>query len=865
MPARVPVTAVLVAHDGSRWLPEALSALASSTAVPERLVAVDTGSADDSAALLRRATGHVLELPRSTGHAAAVHAALAAVPADTRWVWLLHDDCAPDPDALAALLHAAAADPAAAVLGPKVVDWQDPRVLVEIGCTTDGSGARDTGVEPGELDQGQHDAVRQVLAVGTAGALVRRDVWDQLGGLDPALPLHRDDVDLGWRASSAGHRVLVVPQARVRHARAATVGSREIDCAAGGTAAVDRRAALQVLLAHSPLLPLVLLRVLLASVLRAAGRLLLRQPRAARAELTAPWSTSPARLRAARRARAATRTVPQRELRPLMGSPLRRARSRLSALVDRSGSRPVPALDEPATAPDGRLQRRPGLLLTGVLAVLALVAERALMGRGALAGGELLPGAEDVLATYAGSHQPEVLLTPVVGLVLLGLVPLSGAMAYALSGLVTRAVPLRIWAAATWALLPVATGAVAAGRLDAALVHLALPPLVVVGLRLLVRDPREGGWSRPVAAGLVLTPVVAVAPLVWLVALVLLGGVALARLGAAAPAQRPARRRRLLAAALALAVPLVLVLPWSPQLLDPASLHGAGRVLPGDAQTGWRLLLLDPGGPGTPVVWTSVGLLIAALGGLLRARRVRLAAGGWGLALVGFGVAVVLAGVLVDGQPVWPGPALDLLALGLLLAALVAAEGLQGSLSRSSFGARQLVAVVVVLLAAAVPVLCAGQWLARGADGPLQRQRADALPAFVRAELEASPGRRALLLGPEPDGAVRYAVTGAPGPRLGDRPVRLDAAVADLLTPGGVAPAEALARRGIGFVSATADLPVLDGQPGLERQPGERPLWRVAVPVTSRPEDQAPGLPTALQPLALLLALVLARPARRPA
>jgi GT2 family glycosyltransferase len=81
MPARVPVTAVLVAHDGSRWLPEALSALASSTVTPARVVAVDTGSTDDSAALLRQATGHVLDLPRTTGYAAAVHAALAAVPA----------------------------------------------------------------------------------------------------------------------------------------------------------------------------------------------------------------------------------------------------------------------------------------------------------------------------------------------------------------------------------------------------------------------------------------------------------------------------------------------------------------------------------------------------------------------------------------------------------------------------------------------------------------------------------------------------------------------------------------------------------------------------------------------------------------
>ena len=42
-----------------------------------------------------------------------------------------------------------------------------------------------TGVEFREVDQGQHDGRSDVLAVGTAGMLVRREVWDRLGGPDP--------------------------------------------------------------------------------------------------------------------------------------------------------------------------------------------------------------------------------------------------------------------------------------------------------------------------------------------------------------------------------------------------------------------------------------------------------------------------------------------------------------------------------------------------------------------------------------------------------------------------------------------------------------------------------------------------------
>src|SRR5690606_2272724 len=118
------------------------------------------------------------------------------------WVWLLHDDCAPDVNALRALLAAADRDPKAAILGPQLREWHDRRVLLEIGVTVSRSGRRDTGLEPKEYDQGQHDeihGVRDVLSVSTAGMLIRLDVWEELSGLDPSLPLFRDDLDLCWR------------------------------------------------------------------------------------------------------------------------------------------------------------------------------------------------------------------------------------------------------------------------------------------------------------------------------------------------------------------------------------------------------------------------------------------------------------------------------------------------------------------------------------------------------------------------------------------------------------------------------------------------------------------------------------------
>ena len=128
------MTAVLVAHDGGRWLPRALAALTASRRRPEVVVGVDTGSTDDSAELLESsdAVDEVVVAQRGTTFGAAVAAGLAAAGEsvidlrDSRssssetvdWVWLLHDDCAVRPDTLEQLLAQADRMPSAGVVGP---------------------------------------------------------------------------------------------------------------------------------------------------------------------------------------------------------------------------------------------------------------------------------------------------------------------------------------------------------------------------------------------------------------------------------------------------------------------------------------------------------------------------------------------------------------------------------------------------------------------------------------------------------------------------------------------------------------------------------------------------------------------------
>lgn len=869
------VTAVLIAHDGARWLPTTLNAVKSSRRPVQRFVAVDTGSVDDTRDLLERSVGasSVISAPRSAGFAAAADRAVAAfarapalapsgVEADAivEWIWLLHDDSAPSPTALELLLEIADEMPSAGVIGPKLRGWDDHRVLVEVGVTVDRGGRRETGLEPGELDHGQHDGDRDVLAVSTAGMLVRRDVWDELGGLDRGLPLFRDDLDFGWRANLAGHRVVVCSRAIVYHAQAAAAGQRRVDSAPPYPRRVDRQAALRTMVVNaSPAwLPWIGTRLLLASLLRALAFLLTKRPLDAWDETRAALAVfgRPRALLKARSARKSHWVVPHSDVRRLFaprGTRIRYYAEALSQRVATVGG------DQPNDR-RGLIRRvvtRPGVLLVGALLLVALIAQRHVLG-GNLHGGALLPapsGASDLWNTYTQHWHPTgfgswaaappylailaVLAWICLGsapfavqVLVLGSVPLAGLSAYLAAKPLAPAARVRVWVAATYALLPVVTGAVSTGRLGASVVAILLPWVLSGLARALVPSfaadgARRAAGLRPAWAAVIpLTVATAFDPMVY----VLLGAVVVIALVWSLARRAFVRAGRAL---VLLAAPPLLLLPWTARLVDHPSrlVAGVGQLLPGlqdRALTPVDVLLLRPGGPGMPPVWLEVVVVLAGLAGLLQLTRPGPARLGWLLALTGLvgGLVVTHVPVRVEGGsavevPGWPGTSTALIGAGLLMAAAVAGARLRARLSAASFGWRQPVALLITAAAVATPVAAAAMWLGRG-TGPLLRDGAtEVLPAFIRDPAASHGQPRTVVLRPStasPVGVptssasatdlVQYALLRDRSPRLGDADLppdatqvaTLDTAVADLAGGFGQKAATELAHAGVRYV-----------------------------------------------------------------
>ncbi|MBD3780710.1 MAG: glycosyltransferase [Micrococcales bacterium] len=540
--APAPVTAVLVTHGVTGFLATSLRALAAQVRAPARVLVVDAGDRPDPAlaatvrdAGLPAGSTTVLTATGARTFGDAVRAVVAAERAGApRWLWLLHDDSAPDPSALAELVRAVEAAPSVAVAGVKQRTWTAPARLLEVGVRTSLSGRRTVDVEPGEVDQGQHDGREDVLGVGLVGALVRRDVWEDLRGTDPALGPFGDGLDLCRRARLAGHRVVVVPAAVVRHAQAGYHALRDpgtdvaqvVDLDADGEpdnadprrSYAARRTALlhqRLVWAPLPLLPLVAVMAVLAGAVRVLVRIAGKEPVLAAAEVAAPLRAlgRPAAVVRARRQARRTRRLPRRTLRPLQADARTVWRQWRDRRLTRAEARRVvraPSELELRELAALAVRRRAvlGALAVVLVAVTAVafgpLVTRTLGGQ-ALVGGALVsaasglgdvwdattstwvagglgnPGPADALLTalLPGTALAGGSLAVAVTVLLLGSVLLAGLGAWFAAGAATRSVGVRAWAAVVWAALPSLLLAAGQGRVGAVLVHVALPWLVL--------------------------------------------------------------------------------------------------------------------------------------------------------------------------------------------------------------------------------------------------------------------------------------------------------------------------------------------------------------------------------------------------
>jgi GT2 family glycosyltransferase len=231
---------VLVSYNAVEELAKTLAALTGPAAPAEshEILLADNGSTDGAANVAEDVLGTeaVHRLGRNTGFGYAVNRTVERARGD--YVLLLNPDARPAPGAIDALLDHLRVRPGDGIVGGRSVDRHgrlEPRSCFgritpwSLTCSALGLSAiarRNRWLAPESLGDWQRDDVRHVDVVSGGFLLTARSTWQRLHGFDETFLIYGEDQDLCLRASQAGYRPSITPEAQVTHSVGASSSSK---------------------------------------------------------------------------------------------------------------------------------------------------------------------------------------------------------------------------------------------------------------------------------------------------------------------------------------------------------------------------------------------------------------------------------------------------------------------------------------------------------------------------------------------------------------------------------------------------------------------------------------------------------------
>lgn len=225
-PAAAPLFSVIILNwNGRELLGECVESVLSQTFRDFELIVVDNGSTDGSREMLRERWGgmvRLVALPSNQGFAGGNNAGVRV--ARGRYMVLLNNDTAADPEWLSALARAARRRPEAGMFTPKILNYYRRDEIDNTGHVIYPDGLA-RGRHRLEKDDGRFDEEGEALWPSGCAGVYRKEMLDEIGLLDESFFAYGEDVDLGLRARWAGWSCYYVPEAIVYHRYSATAGA----------------------------------------------------------------------------------------------------------------------------------------------------------------------------------------------------------------------------------------------------------------------------------------------------------------------------------------------------------------------------------------------------------------------------------------------------------------------------------------------------------------------------------------------------------------------------------------------------------------------------------------------------------------
>lgn len=224
---RPTVSVIVVSYNTRQMTLECLQSVRAAVhGIPTEVFVVDNASADGSAQAVQEVFAEVTCIAnhRNVGFGAANNQAMHLARGE--YLLLLNSDAFPEPDAIRTLVQYLQDRPHVAAVGPRLLNADGS---LQVSCFPFPTPARAwlenlwiARAMPhtsrlGDYRQWAHDSERLVDWVIGACLLVRRSVYEQIGGFDERFFMYAEESDWQRRMRDAGWEIAFTPAARVTH------------------------------------------------------------------------------------------------------------------------------------------------------------------------------------------------------------------------------------------------------------------------------------------------------------------------------------------------------------------------------------------------------------------------------------------------------------------------------------------------------------------------------------------------------------------------------------------------------------------------------------------------------------------------
>jgi len=214
---------VILCWNGRRFMEEFLPTLVQFQPADADLVVADNASADDSVTYIKAnfPSVKIIQLEKNFGFAAGYNEALKQI--NSEFIVFINQDVAVTENWLPPLLKMIESDEKIAAAQPRIRAYNQKTHFEYAGAAggwIDHYGytfCRGRIFDSLEEDRNQFNTSSEIFWASGACMIVRKKIYDDLGGLDADFFAHMEEIDLCWRMKNGGYKIMYCPDSIVYH------------------------------------------------------------------------------------------------------------------------------------------------------------------------------------------------------------------------------------------------------------------------------------------------------------------------------------------------------------------------------------------------------------------------------------------------------------------------------------------------------------------------------------------------------------------------------------------------------------------------------------------------------------------------